>query len=156
MIGEIRKFIREQRRVEKDRRMKDEQEEMRRRWEKDGEIWEPAGRKTGKETAEDARGDEAAVVEETEKGGKGVGNVQRMVLADGATVAGRGSRARGRRSGGSKRRLSRRRRGSNGNKKKQQGSNDSSRRKKCGGSKSIRKRRPGEKANEGDRGSRTR
>ena len=54
MIGEIRKFIREQRRVEKDRRMKDEQEERRRRWEKDGEMWEPAGRKTGKETAEDA------------------------------------------------------------------------------------------------------
>ena len=73
MIGEIRKFIREQRRVEKDRRMKDEQEERRRRWEKDGEMWEPAGRESGKETVEDARGNGLAVVEETGKGWKGVG-----------------------------------------------------------------------------------
>ena len=182
MIGEIRKFIREQRRVEKDRRMKDEQEERRQRWEKDGEIWEPAGRETGKETAEDARGDEPAVVEETSKEER-----ESECPEDGSGRRRNSGRKRKssnrRRSGGSKRRLSRRRRGSsskrrlsrrrrgssnkrrpsrrrhdgsNGSKKKQQGSNDSRRRKKCGGSKSIRKRRPGEKANEGGRGSRTR
>ena len=72
MIDGILNFVREQG-TGGDRRMKDVQEERRRRWEKDGEMWEPAGLKTGKETAEDARGDEPAVVEETGKGGKGVG-----------------------------------------------------------------------------------
>ena len=87
MIGEIRKFIREQRRVEKDRRMREEQEERRRRWERDGETWESTKRGREKEMVEDTRGDEAMVVEERGKGGKGVGMSGGWFIGGGATAA---------------------------------------------------------------------
>ena len=124
MIGETRKFIREQRRVEKDRRMKDEQEEMRRRWEKDGEMWEPVGRETGKETAEDAQGDELAVVGETGKGGR-----ESECPEDGS-----GKR-------GNRRKLGKRRRNSSGNRRRRHDSGSSKVKKRRQGSNVSRKRR---------------
>ena len=73
MIGGLRKFVREQRRTEKDRRGKDEQEERRRHWKRDEETWEFTRQEAANKTVEDTRGDEATVVEEWGKGGKGVG-----------------------------------------------------------------------------------
>ena len=142
-VGEIRKFIREQRRLEKDRRMKDEQEERRRHWERDEETWGQRGRLL--KTIEEAKRRLWKKGKKEERGSEcredGSGRQDK-------TGGGERKSSKRRRSSGSERMLSRRRRGS-GSKRRQRGSNDSSRRKKCGGSKSSRKRRPGEKANEG-------
>ena len=74
MIGGIRKFAREQRRAEKDRRKKDEREERRQNWKQDEEAWELTRREAVNKTVVDTRGsggarnaiegDEAATVEE--------------------------------------------------------------------------------------------
>ena len=68
MIGGIRKFVREQRQAEKDRRKKDERKERRQHWKQDEEAGELTRREAVNETVGDTRGGggmkQAAAVEE--------------------------------------------------------------------------------------------